>query len=154
MNYFKNAISNIIKDERETKETNIKRLKNFYFETSKELINTEIEEEFNSKTVFILKYNTIIISCLIENVDKLLKNHLTGYLNFYDSHIRRDFHIKYKIERKNEEEIEIVIKEWKEKFPRLNIDHVIEDLDKLVTVDTSELNVNSFHGIFHTREEF
>lgn len=154
MNYFKNVISNIAKEEREIKETNIKRLKNFYFETSKELINTEIEEEFNSKTVFILKYNTIIISCLIENVDKQFKNHLTGYLNFYDSYIRRDFHIKYKIERKNEEEIETVIKEWKEKFPSLNIDHVIEDLDKLVTVDTSELNVNSFHGIFHTKEEF
>lgn len=150
MNYLKKSIKTVIKNEEDLRKTNISKLKNFYFETDKLLLNTEVGENFTTKIIFTLKYNSIIISYLVEN----LSNHLVGYLNFYDSHIKHDFHIKYEVKDKEEKEIERIIKEWKEKFPRLNIDHVIADLDKLVTVDTSELNVNSFHGIFHTEEEF
>lgn len=149
MNYLEKAIKAVIEKEEDLRKTNISKLKNFYFESDK-LANIEVGENFTTKMIFTLKYNSIIISYLVEN----LSNHLVGYLNFYDSHIKHDFHVKYEVKDKEEKEIERVIKEWKEKFPRLNIDHVIADLDKLVTVDTSELNVNSFHGIFHTREEF
>ena len=63
------------------------------------------------------------------------------------------FNIEYELEEKDEKEIEIVIKDWKEKFPSLNIDHVIEDLDKIITVDTSELDVNSLNGIFFPKKK-
>lgn len=148
MNYLKKAIKTVIKNEEDLRKTNISKLKNFYFESDK--LAKEVGENFTTKIIFTLKYNSIIISYLVEN----LSNHLVVYLNFYDSHIKHDFHVKYEVKDKEEKEIERIIKEWKEKFPRLNIDHVIADLDKLVTVDISELKINSFYGIFHTEEEF
>ena len=150
MNYIEKREKRIkaVINEKEITETNIKKLKNFYSEASNGLLNSEFKEDFDSKTVFELKYDLIVLSFLIKKED----NQFVGYLNFYD--FKYDFNVKYKLEEKNEKEIEMVAKEWKEKFPTINVNHVIEDLDKLVTIDTSELKINSFYGVFNTEEEF
>lgn len=144
MNYLEKTIKAVIEKKEETKEINIKKLKNFYSEASG-LLNVKFKEDFESKIVFVLKYDSIIISFIIEKDS----NYLVGHFNFHNNY----FNIEYELEEKDEKEIEIVIKDWKEKFPSLNIDHVIEDLDKIITVDTSELDVNSLNGIFFPQKK-
>ena len=52
MNYLEKTIKAVIEKKEETKEINIKKLKNFYSEASG-LLNVKFKEDFESKIVFV-----------------------------------------------------------------------------------------------------